>query len=217
MARTINATILALVLTLALASASLASSFGFEVVEGDFNTANYLVTVESADNGGSVSFTFTNTSQDESALTSLYWDFGASSSMFTDPTSWAESSDVDYTGNGDSFLAASPGNLPGGQNVSFLADFGMNPDKAGGSIHNGIGSGESLTVTFALNNSVDYSWLIDAMNNGDIRVGAHIQGLGDNAELSASGMTATPIPGAVWLLGSGLMGMIGLRRRNRTA
>jgi hypothetical protein len=27
--------------------------------------------------------------------------------------------------------------------------------------------------------------------------------------------TATPIPGAVWLLGSGLLGLIGLRRRTR--
>lgn len=32
-----------------------------------------------------------------------------------------------------------------------------------------------------------------------------------------SGISQTPIPGAVWLLGSGLAGLVGLRRRNRTA
>ncbi len=34
-----------------------------------------------------------------------------------------------------------------------------------------------------------------------------------NDVVFATGMTATPIPGAVWLMGSGLFGLIGLRRR----
>ncbi|MGE4291665.1 MAG: hypothetical protein AB7E32_05580 [Desulfovibrio sp.] len=37
----------------------------------------------------------------------------------------------------------------------------------------------------------------------------------DDLILAATPTNATPIPGAVWLLGSGLLGLVGLRRRNR--
>ena len=36
-----------------------------------------------------------------------------------------------------------------------------------------------------------------------------------NHEFSVAGLEAVPIPGAVWLLGSGLVGLAGLRRRNK--
>lgn len=37
-----------------------------------------------------------------------------------------------------------------------------------------------------------------------------------NDIMAADTFSKTPIPGAVWLLGSGLLGLIGLRRRNRS-
>ena len=215
--RSINTAIASLVLTLVLGASASAATFGFDVVEGSFDTNSYFVNVQSADNGAGVSFTFSNVAQDGSAMTSLYWDFGAYQAYFSNPTAIVEGAGVDYTDNQGSWFAASPGNLPGGTNVNFVADFGMNPDSHGGSIHNGIGAGQALTVTFALNSATDYDAIVSAMNNGQVVVGAHIQGLGENGEFSATGITTsnTPIPGAVWLLGSGLAGLVGLRRRNR--
>lgn len=214
----INRNIIALSLALTMilsASVAHAALYGFEVVQGSFDTANYLVSVDSLNSGNSVAFTFTNTAQDQSAFTSLYWDFGNNTASFTTPASWIESAGVDYTKNG-STLAANPSSLPGGSTVNFYSDFGMNPDNAGGSIHNGIGSGQSLTVVFDLQNGADYNWVVTAMNADALRVGAHIQGLGEGGELSATGVTTsvTPIPAAVWLFGSGLVGLVGLRRRN---
>ncbi|MGE4504261.1 MAG: hypothetical protein AB7D51_02860 [Desulfovibrionaceae bacterium] len=46
-------------------------------------------------------------------------------------------------------------------------------------------------------------------------VGIHVQALADGS--SATGTSATPIPGAAWLLGSGLMGLMGLRRARRNS
>lgn len=54
---------------------------------------------------------------------------------------------------------------------------------------------------------------IDINNNGQI-IGVAKQG--NNARLHGFILTPTPIPGAVWLLGTGLLGLIGLRRKNRT-
>ncbi len=84
----------------------------------------------------------------------------------------------------------------------------------GGKIHNGISQGETLSVTFTLS-GVTLSELVAALDAGDARVGLHVQGVGENGNLSFSAVTHTPLPGAAWLLGTGLLGLVGVRLRRR--
>lgn len=56
-------------------------------------------------------------------------------------------------------------------------------------------------------NAADY-----AVNNGWGDHGIRQLNLGENVQTT---LVATPIPGAVWLLGSGLLGLAGIRRRRR--
>lgn len=46
---------------------------------------------------------------------------------------------------------------------------------------------------------------------GDVWVGT--AATGDGFDVNAVSISSTPIPGAVWLLGSGLLGLVGIRRR----
>ena len=57
--------------------------------------------------------------------------------------------------------------------------------------------------------------LTEAVVINDTEFGAEAGTLQISKIGSSSVISAVPIPGAVWLLGTGLLGMIGLRRRNR--
>ncbi|MBG0788870.1 MAG: hypothetical protein H0S80_00055 [Desulfovibrionaceae bacterium] len=72
-----------------------------------------------------------------------------------------------------------------------------------GEIYNQDNGGAS-TVTFA----GIYSYL-KILDITDLRGGT----AGDGYDVDAVAVTPTPIPGAAWLLGSGLIGLVGLRRR----
>lgn len=48
---------------------------------------------------------------------------------------------------------------------------------------------------------------------GNFPTAAHVQGIGLDGK--GSGWIATPIPGAIWLLGPGLIGLIGVKRKYR--
>jgi len=75
-----------------------------------------------------------------------------------------------------------------------------------------FGDGESSTWTFTLDgltaNSFDFLSLPDG-GHGPYPTAAHVQGIAGGY----SGWITTPIPGAVWLFGAGLFGLIGMRRK----
>lgn len=86
----------------------------------------------------------------------------------------------------------------------------------GGSTSIGIGVGSSLTFEFAVSDPSAFA-LDDGMFNPFL---ARFQGIlidgekPDWADDSDVG-TPTPIPGAAWLFGTGLLGLVGLRRKVR--
>ena len=63
------------------------------------------------------------------------------------------------------------------------------------------------THSFSIDNDATYTLAFAAVGTSDNR-----GGFIDNVELNA-----VPIPGALWLLGSGLLGLVGIRRRHSKA
>jgi hypothetical protein len=73
--------------------------------------------------------------------------------------------------------------------------------------------GGAVVLTL-LKNDLD-NWNFPMFDENWVFYNGNIYGYGNGMESEywTYGATATPIPGAVWLLGSGLLGLVGLRRK----
>lgn len=115
-----------------------------------------------------------------------------------------------YTAGGQTYkfsLGSSAGNVWGastGNNAGSTNMYGQGPDQAG------IGLGQNAAI---------YGLTGNANNGGQVQ--SYL--LGETLTLKADGTlttgstVVTPIPAAVWLLGSGLLGLIGVGRRRAAA
>jgi hypothetical protein len=160
----------------------------------------FRLDVEQADTD-MVSFTIRNLGPEPSVISEVYFDDG-----YLSFDSFIESAGVDYE------VGASPGDLPGGNSITpnFDADLAfqaMNP-----SPFNGIGPDEWLTIVMDLDAGTTFADVLDDLLGPDLRVGLHAQAFMDDESCSFVN-NPIPIPGAVWLLGSGLLGLLGLRRK----
>lgn len=103
-----------------------------------------------------------------------------------------------------------PGNLPGGG--SFDADFGADSGSGG----DGLREGDTLTVNIK---ALTFDRFMMALNGEDgdfFDIGLHVGSLvGGESESFISSLTPSPIPvpAAVWLFGTALIGFIGFSRR----
>jgi len=128
-----------------------------------------------------------------------------------DYTQLAGSYDVEIAGTGageyDVLNVTGTANLGGGLNVSFF--------DAGGGLYN-AGLGDTFDILFAENINGEFDLLslapLDSGLKWDINYLADALGSLDVVRLSVS---AVPLPGAVWLFGTGLVGLIGVGRRRK--
>lgn len=160
-------------------------------------------------------FTFTNSGPNVSSITDVYWDDGT----------LLDIAQVNVNNSGAvSFSAlATPSNLPGANNISpaFVTTAGFSVDSNSPHLsQNGVNPGESLGVLFDLRTGKTYTDLLAALDAahrdqpGDLRIGIHVQSFSDSGSESFINVpTAVPLPAAVWLLGSGLIGLSGFLRK----
>lgn len=165
----------------------------------DCATGESQLTVNVTDPGGNkVLFHFKNSGPNASSITDAYFDDGSllGLSLITN-------------GPGVSFSQdASPPNLPGGNNVSppFQVTAGFLADSNPPAQPNGVNPGEWLKITFDLQSGRNFADVITELTDGSLRIGIHVQGFASGGSESFVN-SPVPLPAAVWLFGSGLLGL----------
>ena len=188
-----------------------AATFGFGCITNtstancDIGESQLFVDVTDA-GSNQVLFTFTNTGSESSSIADVYFDDGTLLGIAS----------IDNSSSGVSFSQdGNPGNLPGGNSVGFMTTAGFLADSDAPVQPNGVNPSEYLGITFDLQSGVTYVDTINALQSGtDLRIGIHVQGFGDGGSESFVN-TLVPVPAAVWLFGSGLIGLAGFARRKK--
>lgn len=174
----------------------------------DCPIATAQITVDVIDLGLSgVKFRFNNAGPLVSSISEAYFDDGTLLGI----SSVTHSAGDPWTGG-----SANPGNLPGGNTVSppfvvtagFLAEANPSPSQ------NGVRPGEYVDVIFALQGGGTYGDVLSALMTGELRMGMHVIAFQSGGSVSLVNAPVIPVPAAVWLFGSGLIALGGLRRRN---
>lgn len=168
--------------------------------------AQMSVTVDDL-GSGQVGFLFANNGPDASSICDIYFNGEILDSIDL----------LIPSGSGVAFSpGAKPGNLPGGKPIGFSAHLSANSDKP--VQPNGVSPGESLNVIANLSMDYAYEELLAAVENGDLRIGIHVQGFASDGSESflnnGSGPPppVIPVPGAILLAGLGTTLVVGSRR-----
>jgi hypothetical protein len=163
-----------------------------------------------------VLFKFTNSGPNASFISDIYFDNDNGTGVGSTLASIAsldESTGVDFdfpiNGNGD---------LPGGNTVNFnttgTGAMALEAQNEPGAINGINNNGEMLGILFNLQMGQDFSDVVSELASGDLRVGIHVQGFSGGG--SESFVNApVPVPAAVWLMCTGLIGLIGFGRKRQ--
>ncbi len=195
-----------------------AELFGFMPItsNSDGEVAQQL-SVDVSAAGGVASFTFYNdllpglivTDPLASSITRAYFDDRTSSGLLTDFTGISGSAGV-------SFAEVPSGNLPGGNDLldAFNFSFGAEATQGKGGVANhGVDPEEYVTLTFSMSEGATQEDLIAALTAGagnvlnaagTLRIGIHVQGIGEDSDSFVLTRLHAPVPEAV------LLGLIGL-------
>ncbi|QYU70689.1 hypothetical protein J4558_11485 [Leptolyngbya sp. 15MV] len=162
--------------------------------------------------GTQVSFRFTNTAVIASSVSEIYYDSRGTSPLLTLVTPLIQSG-ANFVGGG-----ANPGNLPGGQNLSvpFQAVAGFSAD-ATGNPSNGLDvATDFVEMRFNLATGRTYADLLNALANGDLRLGLHVRAIqgpngGDWSDSFVNNPYVIPLPPAA-ATGLAMLGVLAIRR-----
>jgi hypothetical protein len=185
---------------------------GFSRITGNSSLGdqvNLSVSVSQLD-ANTLQFTFSNLSGIESVVSEIYFqDLNGLIARY-------QILNDQNTGNVVFQEGASPGSLPGGQDISFSTSYAMGADNP--SPKYGINPNETLSFTVQLSQGVGVATLVESLQSGALRIGAHVQSIGggtSDSYVSGGGAAAAPEPGTMALMGSGLLAGWLVRRRGR--
>jgi MYXO-CTERM domain-containing protein len=167
--------------------------------------------------GSQVSFTFTNVGLAASAITDIYFDDRGgtlSGSMVITSSEMSGPTPVSFK------EFATPANLPGGGGLSpaFQTTAGFSSESTNPHVRNGVGntSGGEEWVSLTFNLALDFAAVLAALDNGNLRVGLHVQGFaGGGSESFINGRGEQPLgedppPPIIPLPATGGLGLAGL-------
>ncbi len=168
-------------------------------------------------------FEFHNVGSVSSSITGVFFDDGTILGAGTPSI---------FNGTGVNFVEDPGANFPGGNTLTppFVEDFSFR-SKAKGGIQGGVqGAGvnnlavestvnEVVRIGLGLNSGVSFSDVIDALNDGSLRIGLHIQGIPIGTTTTSDSYVNCPAPipepGTLILLGTGLLASGGIARLRR--
>ena len=198
------------VFTLLFAANASATTVGFGCITANDPSGDSCVIAESqlsldiTSSSDQVLFTFHNAGPEDSFIADIYFMYEGIDFLSFD--SIINESGVSFS------EGAKPKHLPA---YHGLPSFSLDADH-NGTNKSGIDPGESLGVLFNLDGAV-FDDVLNAINSDDLVIGLHVQGIGHRNHFSESltnhHMPPIPVPGAVWLFGSGLLALAGLIRR----
>lgn len=179
------------------------------------NPAAQFKAVLSEVSSNTVRFRFTNTAVIYCSISEIYYDSRNSaplSSLMTPLNQFGAS----FIGGG-----AVPGNLPGGNNLSpaFNATAVFSADAQGNPANGLDTAADWLEMDFILAAGKTFNSVVDAINNGDLRLGLHVRSIGTSGQSDAfvngnpPPSNVVPLPPAVWAGLAGLAGVAVIRRR----
>ena len=209
-------TVLMFVLAAAPAGADTIGFYNITINDpGDDAIGEAQLFVEVTDGGfdgefNQVLFTFTNTGPGASSICDVYFDDGSLLGIAS----------IDNTSPGDPDVFfeqdASPGNLHSGNDAdpAFVTTEGFSADSDPPAQTNGVNPGEYLGILFNLQEYKTFSDVLADLESGELRIGIHVQGFDtEGSESFVNNANPVPIPPSVLLIGSGLIGLVGFRRK----
>lgn len=194
-----------------------------------YNTVGGTFTgeVEVTADGSVATFVFRNTTAGgSSSLASIWFEAGLGSILTGADTLIAQtgvSFDLDVTplDPGNSNPPPAPNDIP---SASWTSNFAML--ERNGAAANGISPGEALLVAFGYSGT-EAALVADLLNGlGDRRIALHLisagngecgTGGGQAAASCSIGVSAVPLPPAIWLFLSAVLGLVSLTRRRSKA
>lgn len=198
-------------LAFGLAGAAQAQNFSFSCITnnnaGDcaIAEAQLGLQVDTAESGF-VKFIFTNTSQEASSITDIYFDWLNPADALAQGTI-GNSAGVSFS------WGASPNDLPGGNTLSPKMTAELGADSDAPAMHNGVNAeDEWVSFRFATGSSNPLQDLFA----GSLRIGVHVQGFDSEGSESLVAIAA-PVPEpetyALMLAGLGIVGAMARRKR----
>ena len=171
------------------------------------------LSVELFDLGDTAQFVFSNSGLYASSITDIYFDDGTNS-IFNAPIFLA---DIDNSDAGVSFApGATPGNVPAANLAlpGFDTTDGLSADSDSPHLSaNGVNPGETLGITLAFIDGVNFNDLINEMASGDLRIALHVQGFDGGGSETFVNTPIVPIPSSLLLATIGIGTVKFLRQR----
>lgn len=186
-------------------STAFASIYNFtRVTNTNVEDLGSQLSVDITESGSNVLFTFKNNVGTPSNVAEIYFDNEATN-FFSDYGIQAQN--VSYQD-----VIINPNNPPG---VSgFTANYAVDNANNQNALNQ---ASEFITIFGLLSGTNTYSQVIAAIDSGAYNIAMHVRSIGIAGESDSYVIGGTPgtvpVPAAGWLLGSALLGFVGLRRR----